>query len=190
MEQHYVVVSDPSGEYWEGAIVNAAKVRQLASRGVEAVPCDPRKFAQGGAGYVSRRWGSGISVSHLHPVLVSPVAILVIAEDRYVHWLARVVPDPNFPKNQARGGGQLALASDPTQPHAQCGRISGVVSRPEPLENLRDDLQHLQESGGGWTIGGTCLLSATPGFVGLALRGAGLGFAVASLAISVTEWCP
>ena len=72
--EYGVVVDDPSGQYWEGALVKGREGHILRSRGVIVLPVDPRMFRFSGiGGYMKRSWGAGFPLTNVVPALNCPL---------------------------------------------------------------------------------------------------------------------
>lgn len=91
----WIVVEDPLGEWWEGALVDEGRKRQLESRGVVLLPCLPDLFRRSGVGgFHKRAWGAGLSVNGSQPRTVAPLTVYCSPEFHGMYWAARLIPEP------------------------------------------------------------------------------------------------
>ncbi len=173
----HVVLWDPKGEYWEGAIVDGEQVGRLEDRGVVVLPCSPELFSTAAfAGFAKRSWGSGWPLDGAVPVAVCPLAIYYPGEPyRALRWKARLV-------GKSGQGIPLRIAA---------GEGRGNVVRPV-LQDIGKNCVEIgslgkPDSNGGWTVGGESLFCASgPGFFSLALYGCAMGMRVAWVAATLT----
>ena len=132
-----IVIWDPHGDFWQGAIVSAEEVPQLEMRGVATLPVE-RELLKGGAisGFFFRAWGSGWPLEDSVPRMCCPMALRVVqfATDQVAHnitpsrlnWTARVVPSsPDVLDDSGRSVavGSIRLAADSGQ-----GGMTGTVA--------------------------------------------------------------
>jgi hypothetical protein len=182
-----VVVWDPEGWYWEGAIIPesvAGPGREL--RGLVALPCEPELFLLGAVhGYFRRSWGSGWPVDTARPAIHCPLVIAQVPERETVHWAARLVPaSPQWAKDivQGKGAGTLRFSPDTAR-----GTGTGALL---PSETRAIDGRHLGpvDSSGGWTVGGRAMLATREGtYLSFGLYGAMQGVRVAWAALTLTR---
>lgn len=175
----HVVVWDPKGEYWEGAVVSGKEVNALETRGVVLLPCIPELFFDAGfAGYAKRAWGSGWPLDSSAPRAACPILLYYPGEPyRRVHWKARLVGTPGQ-------GVPLRFAAGETR-----GNIVRPVVQDVAAANNAVDVASLgaPDAHGGWTVGGTASLGvAAAAAYGFALYGCARGMRVAWLAATLT----
>lgn len=90
---NWLVVEDPTGEWWEGALVEESRKAQLEARGVVLLPVLPDLFRRSGVGgFHKRAWGAGWPVLPARPTIVAPLTLYCSASFAFVHWAARVMP--------------------------------------------------------------------------------------------------
>lgn len=180
-EQHHVVVEDPKGEYWEGAIVDSTTAGVLSARGVVVLPVAAELFhVSAVGGYFKRAWGAGWPLPK-HPGLSCPMLLFVTQRQTAVHWVARLVRDVESDE-RANFNGLVRLTPDSTQALAQ--RPGFVADDREPAFDL--STLGPEREDGGWLIRGRAKVFApSDGYMGLALYGAGPGLRVAWAAVSL-----
>lgn len=191
-EGHHIVIDDPEGEYWEGAVVDRARAGMLRGRGVIMLPYEPRLAKMSAVGgYFRRGWGAGIPLDQ-GPKFHSPMILLVLQALPRVHWCARLIPDPRekmFPREHVketmgRSDSKLRLGLDSSQGYSNSG---GGVSPIGVMVAQIKDLPVEPDAQGGWTVYGECRLSVPrDGFAEFALYGVAPGFAVSWSAITQT----
>lgn len=175
----HVVVWDPSGEYWEGAIVEQELVPSLVDRGVAVLPAAPELFMQiGFAGYAKRSWGAGWPLDSEIPMAVTPLAIYYPGEPyRTLHWKARLVgkKGQGIPLRMAAAEARGNVVRPVL--HDFAGKENAV-----DIANLPEEDEH-----GGWTVGGVTRLSvAGPSMFSLCLYGCAPGMRIAWVAATLT----
>lgn len=188
MSNTRVIVWDPKGEYWEGALVQPSQEAHLAARGVALLPLDSELLARGGnSGFVKRAWGAGYPLDAGMPRLHCPVTLMLFQEATHVvHWKARLMSDPTFDARALdstfRPGGSLRFVGDGSREHTHHTTASNI-SAPIDLRELGP-----KDERNGWTIGGKVAVRPhLSGHFGFALYGQGEGLRVAWLAVSATE---
>lgn len=188
----WIVVEDPSGEWWEGALCDAPRARSLAGRGVVLLPVVPDFFRISGVGgYFRRSWGSGFPLSRTVPMFAAPCVVALdstkvarvatgsIVTTSEVHWRARLVPVGDAPESLA---GTLRMASDSAQSLARFAPVVPGTSQIIDVAKLGKP-----DERGGWMVGGKMQTSApSAGHYGFSLYGYAPGLAVAWVAVSVT----
>lgn len=94
---NWIVVEDPTGEWWEGALVEESRCRQLESRGVVLLPVLPDLFKRSGVGgFHKRAWGAGHPLHPSRPSIAAPLMLFVSESFEHVHWAARLALDPAY----------------------------------------------------------------------------------------------
>ena len=190
-ETMHVVVWDPSGEYWEGGLVEAQTGRVLQTRGVATLPIEAslvRRSAVGG--YFKRSWGSGWPLNAAVPRLVCPMLLHAVSGDglQRLNWCARLVPVSDNAREvlEARieeGGtlvGTLRLAPNSGQPGALSGGFGSTAGTAVRLDKIGK-----MDANGGWTVyGDASIATMVHGYFGCALYGSIAGIAVAWAAVS------
>ena len=191
--QSYVVVWDPENVFWEGAIVDAVRVKELEGRGVVVLPCIPDLFSLAGyAGFAKRSWGAGWSLDMIAPRPVCPFSIFVPFDSpRVVSWCARLVPGPEardrLEKGRPAADGLIRLSAGETR-----GNVFSPVLTDERDPGTAFRITEFSKLGkpderGGWTIYGRSRLhAAQEGCYGLALWGKAPGLRVAWVAASLS----
>lgn len=188
----WIVVNDPAGEWWEGALCDATRARTLAGRGVVLLPVVPEFFRLSGVGgYFRRSWGSGFPLSRTVPMFAAPCTVALdstkvqrvatgsLVTTSEVHWRARLVPVGEAPESLQ---GSLRMASDSAQSLARFAHPVAGTSQVIDVTKLGK-----ADDRAGWLIGGKMQLSCpSPGHYGLSLYGYAPGLAVAWVACSVT----
>ncbi len=185
---HHVVVWDPEGDYWEGAIVDSQKAVQLAGRGVASLPCVAEVFRFAGvSGFAKRAWGAGWPLDTVVPALVCPLSIYSPGQLPGLEWCARVVPTESGKANLAAGRevaqGVLRIAAGEHR-GLQRAVVAEHPARPNAVEIAK---LGAPDEDGGWTIYGHALLQ-TPGegYYGLSLYGFAPGLRVVWVAATLT----
>lgn len=178
-DQKYVVNWDPSGKYWEGAVVSQQLADVIEQEGGAVMPCSPELFAIAGfSGYAKRSWGSGWPLDSAVPTMVTPISVYYTGEPhRALNWQARLVG--------AKGEGvPLRLVAAESRANV----IRPILQDPGGKFNVVDvGALGDQDANGGWTVGGAAQLSVHgPGMISLALFGCARGMRVAWLAVSLT----
>jgi hypothetical protein len=183
-----LVLWDPSGIYWEGALVDAgANAEALRRRGVALLPVDTVLLRAGAmGGYVKRAWGSGWRLTEV-PSHHCQMAMLLQHERTRLHWVARLVPHELEKGQKPRGW--LRLLGDASQPPVSAAPVFPAerADRTDMTTVSFDTIGEPDESGG-WTVSGEAgcgLINA--GFFAFALHGAGRGVAIAWAAVSQTS---
>jgi hypothetical protein len=188
---HHVVIWDPDGDYWEGAIVDSQRVNELRARGVALLPCVPEVFRLAGcSGFAKRAWGAGWPLDTVVPAIVCPLTIFAPAQPvlRTLHWSARLVPAESGRARLAAGKevaqGVLQLAAS----EQRSGQHRAVVSDSQDGTNAISIASlGKPDAEGGWTVEGRAFLHASSeGFYGLALYGCAPGLRVEWLASTLT----
>jgi hypothetical protein len=173
----HVVVWDPLGEYWEGALVPEVEMaRHLAKRGACLMPCVAAALRLAAdAGFFKRAWGKGWALPTGGHQAVCPLSIYALHDMHYLHWAARLVPTADVP--QALDGkldpvrGMLRLVPDGTQ-------RGGFQASLEGAERDRVDLEQLgqPDEWGGWTVAGSARIhQPIDAKASVSLHGAAMG---------------
>jgi hypothetical protein len=153
-----LVVWDPKGEFWEGAVVDDVRARALEARGVAVMPCIPDLFMRSGVGgFAKRAWGSGWPLDHTVPRMFAPLTVFVRAPDPgsshqkqpRLHWRMRLAPLGDG----APGLGVIRVASDSSQhnPH----KLTMSYGEQDHVDVSRLEAP---DAAGGWTIGGSAMI--------------------------------
>lgn len=188
----HVVVWDPSGEYWEGALVPPETGRVLQARAVATLPVEPRLLRRSAVGgYFRRSWGSGWPIGTAVPKMACPMMLHVVPGDgplTALNWCARLVPDSEesayeIAERIEKGGhltGALRLCADTGQQLVSSGGFGST-----PTTAIAVDKLGKPDANGGWTVGGKATIQTmTGGHFGCALFGMMPGIAVAWAAVS------
>jgi|HubBroStandDraft_4_1064222.scaffolds.fasta_scaffold03444_11 hypothetical protein len=194
MTQTHVVLTDPSGEFWEGALVSAETAHMLRRRRAVTLPIEPTLLQRSAlAGYYRRAWGSGWPLSETIPRMHCPMILYAVppnvVQAGRLNFAVRLVPDTNaMEAARERGGaafiGSIRLAPETGQPGTHAGGFS-----PSTQEDIVTafDLSKLGplDADGGWTVVGCAQLNVpSEGFFACALYGAAAGLRVAWAAVS------
>jgi len=149
-----IVVWDPAGEWWEGALVpEPEQARELARRGACLLPVVPQLLsAASDAGFFKRAWGKGVALATGGPMPLCPLGLYAVHDMHYLHWAARLVPTADVERREDGSHklvGMLALVPDGTQ-------RGGFQAQLEGADRSRVDLSLLgpPDEAGGWTVGG------------------------------------
>lgn len=183
----WIVVEDPKGDWFDGALVDATRAQQLAARGVTLLPVLPGYFRSSGVGgFFKRGWGSGHPLSRDNSAMHCPILLYLETQrpgigskinQSIVHWRARVVGEKD-----GRRLGQLRLVADTAQATAQNAHIAQGLAKPVDFAQVG-----APDERGGWTVGGEVQLNVPmSGHYGFALYGTGPGLRVTWAAASVT----
>lgn len=180
----FIVVEDPKGEYWEGAVVNQEYATVLKSRGVALLQVEPHLFrASAIAGFFKRAWGSGWPLDALAPRMHCPMTLYAFKELQALHWAARIVPASQAVADQmaeGKGVGTLRFTGDT----GQCVGFAGGIMNTGGCYIEAQKLGKPDERGG-WTVGGSTVLQVqTEGLFACALYGAAAGLRVVWAAVS------
>jgi hypothetical protein len=184
--KHWIVVWDPTNEYWDGSLVDGNRARQLEARGVALLPVNPELFKLAGVGgFAKRSWGAGWPLDYQAPRMACPLTLYCLKEkDFFLHWCARIAPDPAIADKVDEGGkfnGFLRLAADSSQGSALHVGLQGEPSPIDIRELGRRDVH------GGWTVGGNAIVRPVQdGFYNFALYGNAQGFRVVWVAASLS----
>jgi hypothetical protein len=85
---------DPTclGEWWEGALVDDARARQLEARGVVLLPVIPDLFSKSGVGgFHKRSWGSGWQLDTLAPRIICPMTMFCSTRYTTLNWVTKII---------------------------------------------------------------------------------------------------
>lgn len=189
--RHHVVVWDPEGSYWEGAVVDGDKAGRLGQRGVVTLPCLPQLFEQSGVGGFSKRaWGAGLPLDSLAPRLVAPLAMFMpdtgqaVHPTRGLHWRARLVLDVREgvrPPTRPLFDGVIRFTSDSSQRSNTKCTYQELSQRAFTARDLGPADAHE-----GWTVGGEGIVSAPgEGHYGFALWAGAPGLRVVWVAATL-----
>lgn len=176
LDQHFIVVHDPKGEYWEGSIVDANRARQLIAHRSVVLPVAPTLFHVGNGGYSKRAWGAGYPIGFNVPRMLCPLALFCTKEFTKVNWAARLVVEDELLERVKRGEkleGMLRFAADTGSPTPHYATYSSE-EKPLLINALgKPDVE------GGWTIGGSGKINIPiEGHYGFALYGMAPGIRV------------
>lgn len=181
--KHNIVLDDPKGVFWPGAIVGASEARPILRRGGATMPCNPELFRRNAvAGFFSRAWGGGWPLDPTTPRHMCPMLLYTDPLYTSVHWRVRLVPvidaaTKEQPASRGPTSGFLRCVSDSGQAAASAGGVSSSQIDLSELPAL--------DAEGGWTLGGCVSLHSTgEGYQGLAIYGVGRGVRVAWAAVS------
>lgn len=181
----HIVVVDPKGEYWEGALVDPHTALMIEARGAVVLPTTPSLFRISGVGAFAKRcWGAGIPIDAVTPRVIAPLTIYVEPELRTLHWAACLVRDHSIP--DAAGSrdllGSLRLVSDTAQPSSTQG---GVAAAQRAVVHLHE---HKLDDKGMVIIRGTAsIVPSSPGHAGVGLYGTGYALRLVWAAVSLSE---
>ena len=175
-----LVLWDPEGQFWEGALVSEMQARELAGRGVALIPVEPEMFARHAvAGYFRRAWGSGWALAPAEHMALSPMVLYVLSGQQTIHWRARLVPTK-----------EIVEKNKVVQPIAGTLRLVSSSGGLGVSATVAVDIAKLSEpdDAGGWTVGGdTSISPQVEGLYNLALYGAARGVKLIWSAVSNTR---
>jgi hypothetical protein len=177
----HVVVHDPSGSYWEGALVDRQTASQLEQlQRVVTLPVMADHFRSSGVGgFAVRRWGAGVPLDSRAPQMICPITLFCVPQVRGLVWKARVMPN-GAPRKQYDG--LLRFVADSGQRTPAKGSYSELSDR---VLSLRDELPPIDPEGG-WTIGGEGIISApNEGHYGFSLYASAPGLLAVWVACSL-----
>lgn len=183
----HVVIWDPTGEYWEGSLVDDRMERVLVERGVVALPVDQESMRRNGVGgYAKRSWGAGWPLDFASPRLSCPLTVFVREGASRVDWALRLVPDERVAGAAKEGNAQLQgtlrIVGDPGQDHA---RVATLSLSEQPIDGAA--MRRPLDADGGWTFrGGGGVRPGSDGFYGFGLYGLMPGARAAWAALSFT----
>lgn len=182
----FIVVEDRTGEWWEGALVDQARARQLEAKGVVLLPVVPDLFKRSGVGgFTKRAWGSGWMLDSLHPRVVCPLTMFCAQQYTKLSWAAKVIPTPEMLKKLERNvpellQGFIKIAADAGQAIAYKAGVS-------PTEDflVKDLTAKKLTEDGAFILRGTAKLSLpADAHYGFALYAMATGLGVVWLAAS------
>lgn len=183
--RQFIVVWDPSGDFWEGSVIPQEQASIIKSRGGAVLPCDTRFFRRAGvAGYMRRGWGAGWPLEHHNPMPFCPMTVFLTPQHKEVYWTARIVPADVGRVKETPGilAGTIQLSPDSNQsPQFQTGMM------PDSERISVRDLGAIDQYDG-WTISGRARIMPTvENYFGFTLYGACPGIRVVWTAMSVLE---
>lgn len=181
MERMNLVLSDPRGEYWEGALVTPEMARSLEGREVATIPVIPELFSRNAvAGFFKRSWGGGWPLGRV-PARVSPLILMAVPHLEVLNWRVRI--------RRGAGAGDLPpdalirLVADGTQVLATTSGFSAMEGGHKHLARIGE-----ADSADGWTLGGEIRISPpTDTYLAMSLYGFGPGYLVEWAAVSQTD---
>lgn len=182
----HVVIFDPNGNFWPGALVGGRRVSSLHGEGVRTLPVETSLFTRSGiGGFFMRSWGAGVRLNNPQPKMIVPMTVYVDAACNELHWMVRLMPDlTDHPADvpfevPKRFNGLIRLSQDSQQPGTTVQGL-GPSKGDIPL----DDLGPLDEHGG-WTVQGRSQLSPTgEGYMGVSFYGTAPGLTMVWAAIT------
>jgi hypothetical protein len=177
-DRQHIVVHDPSGEFWDGGVVDAQRAEILGQRGGVVLPCDPVLFRKSGVGgFMKRAWGAGWPLEAAASESFCPITLWAEVTHRRVHWAARLIPSPGPTTGFLRLIGLPSHASGWSAPvQAEGGGLVSANTLGDPDED------------GGWTVGGRGVVQLRgPGFYDFALYGMMPGVRCVWLAASLAQ---
>lgn len=177
-DRQHIVVHDPSGEFWDGGVVDSQRAEILGQRGAVCLPCDPALFRKTGVGgFMKRAWGAGWPLDAAAAESFCPITLWAEITHRRVHWAARLIPSPAASTGFAR---LIGLPSHASGWSAVVQAEGGGLVKAETLGDPDED--------GGWTVGGHGVVQLRgPGFYDFALYGMMPGVRCVWLAASLAQ---
>ncbi len=131
----FIVVEDPQGIWWDGAIVDEGRQRQLEARGVVLLPCIPDLFRKSGVGgFHKRSWGAGFPINPTRPGIVAPLTLFCSQHFNMMHWAFRVAMEPGHLEKVKNGdkavfdGAFIRFIGDASQANPNKCTLTPVVS--------------------------------------------------------------
>ncbi len=187
----YVVIHDPEGKFWEGAVISDRDRAILVDRASPAVtlPIDTDLLRTAGCGgYVKRAWGSGWPLQSSHPTVVCPMTVWVPETHSALVWVARVVPLNENALTRAESGedflGSVRLIADTGSSAGTAATITTPQGgEAKPLHQLGP-----ADAEGGWTVTGVSRANVRGDTVqAMAFFAVGEGLALAWAAVSTMK---
>lgn len=186
-QNQFVVVWDPEGKYWEGAIVEQSMMQQIKARGGVVLPVDPMLFTLAGdGGFFKRAWGAGWPCDHTTPKSFCPLTLFLTKAHTLIYWAARLVPDKRYFEVDKGGPvddtGQINIMSLTQRANTFQAPLTPRTG-PKRIRDLGPADEH-----GGWTIDGHAFANvAFEGHHSFSLYGTGKGVQVAWAAITAAR---
>lgn len=181
---NFIVLDDPKGEYWDGALVDEAMAKRLAGRGCCVFPSEPELHRKNAVcGFFKRSWGAGWPLDPTLPKAVCPTMLYVVPGFTFLHWRARIQLDAALLGDRLTDvpplEGSLRLVNDTAQACTVGGGMSAVGDTVVYLSKLGQP-----DERGGYTIGGSARLNTVmENYHGFALYGVGRGVRVVWCAV-------
>ena len=95
MTDYFIVVDDPTREFWSGSLVDSNRNRMLEARGVVTLPILPQLAKLSGVGgYAKREWGAGFPLDFLIPKMCCPLTMFCTRDYHHITWVARLLLEP------------------------------------------------------------------------------------------------
>jgi len=200
----FIVVEDPKGEFWEGALVDEMNAQALRAREVVLLPVIPDLFRRSGVGgFHKRAWGSGWSVDHFSPRVICPLTMYCAQYTDENHralsqlnWAAKIVLTDEIKARLKIGHpdllpGFLKITSDASQFSPFKAGVVPKTDRDDrvgdrPAELLFKDLVTYKQKEDGMLVltGKATLTIPGDGYYGFGLYAMGTGLKVVWLAVS------
>jgi hypothetical protein len=185
MSNQHVVLSDPTGNFWNGAFVSREKATALEAMGATTIPVVPEMMLRNGAGgYVVRSWGAGWPLSQ-HPTAVAKLLMFCDPAFSRFHWRARIRLNAGVKIEDVAPDAAVRFAPDGAQ---HMSMLVGVQAGGEQGALARiSDAVTIHPSDDSWIVGGEVAMAVrTIGYAGFALFGHGKGLSVEWAAVSQT----
>lgn len=182
MHEHEIVIEDPVGDYWEGAIVPVTTAHVLRARGVISLPIASGLVTRGGAcGYYRRSWGAGWPLDSDQPRMQAPALLNIVRDERFrrICWAARLRPRTGVDASALEAGASFDGAIQLIGDSGQSGIMGAAVGR-----MLEQGFMEALSKDGGVIFGSHALEIAREGPGGLALYGRARGLRLEWLAIT------
>lgn len=172
-----MVLFDPQGTYWEGALVSGDVARVIRSNRGATIPIDTDLLNLNAvAGYYSRSFGGGIKPSTAVPARICPMLLYTVPPGTVLNWRLRL---------QAVEGeqptGSLRIVTDSSQRNAYAGGLNAGEGSGVAFGQLGDPDQF-----GGWEVGNQMRISPVEGYLSLMVYGAGTGVRISRATVSQT----
>lgn len=176
----HLVLSDPKGEYWDGAVVPDETAVVIEAREGATIPVCPDLFTKNPvAGAYKRSWGGGWPL-RTAASRVAPAILYAVPSYTRLHWRIRIRRVAAAPET---GDGFVRLVPDGNLMGCTGHGVAATDAMAKKFSELGDP-----DAQGGWTLsGGSTLSIGADQYLGLSVYGRGEGYAVEWVALSQTD---
>lgn len=189
-QTQHVVVWDPEGQYWEGALVRPEVAETVRQRGGCSLPASPETFRLSGVGgFFKRAWGAGWPLDFAFPQMSCPLTVFIPEGYRGMYWAIRLQASSDILERAMKGEpvaqGTVRIVADSTQAFALKAAVT-PVGRAEDGNAAQGSSLGKADALGGWILTGRCIVNPPqPGHCGFGVYGTMPGVRVAWAALSV-----